>query len=90
VLAPAITGIPELVEHGKTGFLYRAGSLEDFVAQVETIWQKRSTHAELRAAARRHILSSYNRNKNLAAFAETFLARLRHSKDTSHANSVLQ
>ena len=33
VLAPAITGIPELVQHGKTGFLYRPGSLEDFVTK---------------------------------------------------------
>jgi len=31
VLAPAITGIPELVIAGRTGFLYEAGSLEGFV-----------------------------------------------------------
>jgi len=34
VLAPAITGIPELVIAGKTGFLYAPGSLEDFVARL--------------------------------------------------------
>ena len=34
VLAPAITGIPELVITGKTGFLYAPGSLEDFVARL--------------------------------------------------------
>jgi glycosyltransferase involved in cell wall biosynthesis len=34
VLAPAITGIPELVVTGKTGFLYEAGSLDDFVARL--------------------------------------------------------
>jgi colanic acid/amylovoran biosynthesis glycosyltransferase len=34
VLAPAITGIPELVAAGKTGFLYEAGSLDDFVARL--------------------------------------------------------
>jgi colanic acid/amylovoran biosynthesis glycosyltransferase len=34
VLAPAITGIPELVTAGKTGFLYAPGSLEDFVARL--------------------------------------------------------
>jgi len=33
VLAPAITGIPELVIRGQTGFLYEAGSMGDFVAQ---------------------------------------------------------
>jgi glycosyltransferase involved in cell wall biosynthesis len=34
VLAPAITGIPELVVAGKTGFLYAPGSLEDFVERL--------------------------------------------------------
>ncbi len=34
VLAPAITGIPELVIPGKTGFLYEPGSLEGFVDRV--------------------------------------------------------
>ena len=31
VLAPAITGIPELVIAGKTGFLYEPGSMDEFV-----------------------------------------------------------
>lgn len=34
VLAPAITGIPELVLHRKTGFLYEPGSMEDFVRRI--------------------------------------------------------
>lgn len=34
VLAPAITGIPELVIPGKTGFLFESGSQADFVARL--------------------------------------------------------
>ncbi len=34
VLAPAITGVPELVVAGKSGFLYEPGSLGDLVAQL--------------------------------------------------------
>lgn len=34
VLAPAITGIPELVIHRKTGFLYEPGSMEDFIEHI--------------------------------------------------------
>jgi colanic acid/amylovoran biosynthesis glycosyltransferase len=34
VLAPSITGIPELVIAGKTGFLYQPGSLDDFVHRL--------------------------------------------------------
>lgn len=37
VLAPAITGIPELVMNGRNGFLYEAGSQADFVARVRFI-----------------------------------------------------
>jgi len=37
VLAPAITGIPELVVAGKTGFLYDAGSLDGFVTRMLSI-----------------------------------------------------
>jgi colanic acid/amylovoran biosynthesis glycosyltransferase len=38
VVAPAITGIPELVVAGQTGFLYEPGSVEDFVARVLWIY----------------------------------------------------
>lgn len=38
VLAPAITGIPELVTAGETGFLYQPGSLEDCVAHLNFIY----------------------------------------------------
>ena len=34
VLAPAITGIPELVADRKTGFLFEAGSMEDFIDRL--------------------------------------------------------
>ena len=48
VLAPAITGIPELVIAGKTGFLYEAGSLDDFVDRLLFIRSllQASDHAE--------------------------------------------
>jgi colanic acid/amylovoran biosynthesis glycosyltransferase len=38
VLAPAITGIPELVIPGKTGFLYEGGSRHDFVDRLLFIY----------------------------------------------------
>lgn len=37
VLAPRITGIPELVIAGHTGFLYQAGSMNDFLAKLSTL-----------------------------------------------------
>jgi colanic acid/amylovoran biosynthesis glycosyltransferase len=37
VLAPAITGIPELITPGETGFLYEPGSLADCVAHLQFV-----------------------------------------------------
>jgi colanic acid/amylovoran biosynthesis glycosyltransferase len=55
VLAPAITGIPELLKDGETGFLYRAGSLEDFIAKIKVIRSRQGALAELHRAARQHV-----------------------------------
>jgi glycosyltransferase involved in cell wall biosynthesis len=76
VLAPRITGIPELVEDGKTGFLYQPGSIEDFVERVEMISRSRPALGPLRCAARRHVLAHFNREWNLAAFADTFIGQI--------------
>lgn len=88
VLAPAITGIPELVVDGKTGFLYRPGSIDDFVSRFEQINRTRSALENVRNRARHHILEHFNRTKNLATFAELFPALILGS--ANHENSLLQ
>lgn len=101
VLAPAITGIPELVIHGKTGFLFRPGSLDDFVSQVQTIARLRLALAPLRCSAQQYVLEHFNRAKNLTQFAEMFIERLGihgvgihhisgEPTDHPHADSLLQ
>jgi colanic acid/amylovoran biosynthesis glycosyltransferase len=89
VLAPAITGIPELVEHQQTGFLYQPGSLPDFVSAVRWIHANHSSLAGIQRAAAASIAASYNRQRNLRNFADEFLARIPHS-DGDHAHSLLQ
>jgi colanic acid/amylovoran biosynthesis glycosyltransferase len=95
VLAPAITGIPELVLDGKNGFLYLPGSLEDFLARVELVHHSQSALAPLCRAARHHVLEHFNREENLAAFCDLFLTHLSHTNSrtpeiNSYANSILQ
>jgi len=91
VLAPAITGIPELVLDGKNGFLYRPGSLEDFVARVELVHHSESALGPLGRAARQHVLQHFNREKNLAAFCNLFLMHIsRTVENHSYENPVLQ
>jgi len=91
VLAPAITGIPELVIHEQTGFLYRPGSLEDFVAQVESVVKSDSRLASLQRAAREHVLSQFNRNTNLEHFCNLFIEHIiAPTESACHENPLLQ
>ncbi len=89
VLAPAITGIPELVEHQRTDFLYQQGSLTDFVSAVRWIASNQTSLESIRRAAAASIAASYDRQRNLSAFADHFLARISHPEE-SHAHSLLQ
>ncbi len=98
VLAPAITGIPELVSHGKTGFLYKRGSLDDFLTKVNAIAESGQNLNSLRHAARRQIERNYESRRNLASFAQDFLARITGLHDSQpeevgkhpNENSLLQ
>ena len=92
MLAPAITGIPELVTAGKTGFLYKPGSLDDFVEQLlfirSLIWDSSGSVLDrpkndcdnrlewIRHAARVQVRQNFNRVKNLELFSEMFLERV--------------
>ncbi|HMH00680.1 MAG TPA: glycosyltransferase family 4 protein [Terriglobales bacterium] len=91
VLAPNITGIPELVLDGRTGFLYRAGTLDDFVSKVEMIHKCSADLAPISRAAQQHVSQYFDRNKNLAAFGDLFLARMSgRARRDSHENPILQ
>jgi glycosyltransferase involved in cell wall biosynthesis len=92
VLAPNITGIPELVVAGRTGFLYDAGSLDDFVARLMLIRSllhapdQRKLHPYMltaanpldwvRYAARVQVRHNFNRRKNLESFGDLFIRRI--------------
>lgn len=91
VLAPAITGISELVIRGRTGFLYEPGSLGDFVAKLLFIRSLMREHGRgddrlhissaakpldwVRHGAQVQIRHNFNRENNLASFADLFLRR---------------
>jgi colanic acid/amylovoran biosynthesis glycosyltransferase len=89
VLAPAITGIPELVEHQLTGFLYPPGSLPDFVDAVRWIEANKASLTRIQDAAAASIAASFNRQRNLRNFAEQFLARIPRPEN-NYAHPLLQ
>jgi glycosyltransferase involved in cell wall biosynthesis len=89
VLAPAITGIPELVEHRRTGFLYKSGSLTDFVSTVRWILDHKVLLGAVERAAAKSIAANYDRQQNLRQFADQFLARIAQP-ESQYASSLLQ
>jgi colanic acid/amylovoran biosynthesis glycosyltransferase len=81
VLAPAITGVPEIVIPGKNGFLYAPGALQDLVAKL-LLLQKLMYGEErnavsgldwIRHAARVQVVHNFHRGKNLTQFGDRFL-----------------
>jgi len=48
VLAPAITGIPELVDDRRSGFLYAPDSLSDFIHNIGWIHANQASLSEIR------------------------------------------
>lgn len=76
VLAPAITGIPELVTDGANGFLYRPGSLSNFVERIEMIRDTYSVLGPLCQAARQQVRGHFDGKRNLAAFCDELLLRI--------------
>jgi glycosyltransferase involved in cell wall biosynthesis len=104
VIAPAITGIPEIVIPRKTGFLYAPGELEDLVAQILQIARLMREGRDLRArrldwirhAARVQVAHNFNRKKNLTRFAGQFLELVGNKRfatqdwSPAHEDFVLQ
>lgn len=91
VLAPAITGIPELVIPGKTGFMYEPASMDAFVDRVQFIYslmRSRGTSDQayvrararflhwIRYGARVQVRHNFKKKKNLESFADLFLDRV--------------
>lgn len=97
VLAPAITGIPELISHEKTGYLYHPGNMGDFIEKLVVIHRMKeeipssgNLH-QVRRAARMKVFHDFNREKNLHHFADLFLQSISpQPRSSPDANPVLQ
>ena len=89
VIAPAITGLPELVKHGQNGFLYKSGSLADFLSTVRWVLDNKASLGAVERAAAESIAVNYNRKRNLRQFADQFLTRV-VSPESQYASALLQ
>jgi glycosyltransferase involved in cell wall biosynthesis len=92
VLAPAITGISELVRDGRTGFLFYQGSMRSFIEQIARICGSSTEFLEgIRDSAQQLMLEQFDRETNLVAFADLLLEQTSAAFESApHENLVLQ
>jgi glycosyltransferase involved in cell wall biosynthesis len=76
VLAPKITGIPELVIDKKTGFLFTPDDKEDFLDNLESIYKNTNAAPTVLLAAKKHLTEFYDEHKNLHDFLNTFITKV--------------
>jgi colanic acid/amylovoran biosynthesis glycosyltransferase len=75
-VAPRITGIPELIEHGVNGLLFALADVEDLSHQIETLLDSPELRERMGVAARALVLRDYDNGKNTERFAAELVSQL--------------
>lgn len=60
VIGSKIGGIPELVIHGETGFLFEPGNVADLQEKMVSLWNNKALADEMGAKARKHVYGLVN------------------------------
>ena len=72
VIASDIGAISELVEHGRTGLLFRPGDAEDLAAKVGWFLSHPTEARQMRVEARAEFLTKYTAERNYSALMEIY------------------
>jgi glycosyltransferase involved in cell wall biosynthesis len=76
VVASAVGGVPEVIEHGRTGLLVPPGDSRALADAVIALMRDESLAARLGAAARAHVVGRYSFERMVASFEHIYLAQL--------------
>lgn len=88
IIATNIGGLPEVVEHGVSGYLHEVGDVEAMADSALRILGDESVHDEFRAAARRRAVSEFDEGLVFPRYLELYqLALERHLKASSVVGS---
>jgi colanic acid/amylovoran biosynthesis glycosyltransferase len=79
-VAPRITGIPELIEHGVDGMLYAVADVADLTDKIRTLLESPELMRRIGAQARLKVVREYDAARN----TETFATVLRHQLQGSN------
>ena len=75
-VAPCITGIPELIEHGVDGMLFTVADMEDLRDQIHTLLDSPQLCARIGTQARARVIRDYDMARNTERFAAVLAERL--------------
>ena len=64
VVMSDIGGLPELVEHGRTGLIFRSGDAEDLCSQIECAFGDPARLRSMRVEARAEFAAKYTAERN--------------------------
>jgi glycosyltransferase involved in cell wall biosynthesis len=82
VIASRMGGLPELVEHGRTGLLFPAGDAEALAECLRQISQKEANTCEMAANALVTARERYSPERHLAQLLEIYIDAIRDAKKT--------
>jgi glycosyltransferase involved in cell wall biosynthesis len=75
-VAPCITGIPELIEHGADGMLFAAADLEDLTRKIRSLADSPELRLQMGRQARARVVREYDMARNTQKFATLLKERL--------------
>lgn len=75
-VAPRITGIPELIEHGVDGMLFAVGDVEDLKQKIRDLLESPELWAQIGRQARARVARDYDMARNTERFATALVEQL--------------
>jgi glycosyltransferase involved in cell wall biosynthesis len=75
-VAPCITGIPELIEHGVDGMLFSVADVEDLSEKIRDLLQSPELCTRIGKQAWARVLRDYDMARNTERFASVLVERL--------------
>lgn len=79
VVATRSGGVPEVIEHGRVGFLTRVGDIEEMARLTLLLLNDRSLRQEMSARARSYVLRKFNADQWVVKYEQLYQSMLNKS-----------
>lgn len=89
VIAARLGAAAEMIEDGRTGFMFRPGDEKDFASTVTKAFSPDVDRPSMRAAARRDFMAKYTANRNFERFMEIYQAAIDRSRRRHGSRTII-